>query len=36
MSYSIKLSKEAESDIDYLYHFDKKLFHGILKKIEDL
>lgn len=36
MSYSIKLSKEAESDIDYLYHSDKRLFHRILKKIEVL
>jgi mRNA-degrading endonuclease RelE of RelBE toxin-antitoxin system len=36
MSYSIKLSKEAESDIDYLYHSDKRLFHRILKKIEAL
>ena len=36
MSYSICFSKEADSDIDRLYHSDKKLFARIMNKIESL
>jgi mRNA interferase RelE/StbE len=36
MKYSVNLTKEAESDIDFLYRSDKRLFRRILSKIESL
>jgi mRNA interferase RelE/StbE len=36
MTFSIKFSKEAESDIDSLYHSDRRLFERLLNKIESL
>ncbi len=36
MSYSIRFSREAESDIDAVNQSDRKLFARIIKKIEFL
>ena len=36
MKYSIRFSKEADSDIDSLYHSDRKLFARIMNRIESL
>jgi mRNA interferase RelE/StbE len=36
MKYSIELSGEAASDIDGMYHADRKLCERIIKKIEVL
>lgn len=36
MSYTIELSREAESDIDALYHSDRKLFQRIINKMNSL
>jgi len=36
MPYAIELSREAEADIDALYHSDRKLFHRIINKTTSL
>jgi mRNA interferase RelE/StbE len=36
MTYSIELTREAESDLEILYKSDRKLFNRILSKIESL
>jgi len=36
MSYSIELSQEAASDIDFLSKADRRLFERIINKIESL
>jgi mRNA interferase RelE/StbE len=36
MKYSVSFTKEAESDIDFFYRADKRLFRRILNKIESL
>ena len=36
MSYTIVLSREAESDLNTLFKSDRKLFNRVLNKIESL
>ena len=36
MNYSIRFSREADSDIDSVYYSDRKLFARIMNKIEFL
>ena len=36
MKYSIQFSRESASDIDTIYHSDRKLFERIMNKIEFL